>query len=71
MAYVFTNQDSATFKFTTKNAELSVNGVNGTEQSADVIVNGVMALLHIGGISTRYNPEDAIRTVRQNVDLND
>lgn len=70
MAWVFDNQRSATLKFTKKNAELSIPGINGEITDANVIVNGVTLLLNIGGIAEKYDPEDAVRTVKQNVNSN-
>lgn len=67
MSYVFENEEAATLKFTEPNNTLTINNVSGTVTSAQVIINGVRALLHIGGIENRYDPEDAVRSVKQNV----
>lgn len=68
MAYSFTNQEVAEFKFTDLNSEaLTLKGVNGSESDANVIVNGIMALLHIGGIEDNHNPLTAYRQVKQDV----
>lgn len=70
MGYVFTNESVASFKFEGA-SKLTLNNINGSEQDANVIVKGVRALLHIGSIEDRYNPEDAIRSVKQNVDYDE
>lgn len=71
MGYYFDNEHSATVKFNRKNNELSLNGINGAETNANVIVNGINLLLSIGGISSRYDALDAIRTVKQDVKYQD
>lgn len=68
MAYEFENQESATFKFDDGNGNtLTVKNVSGKVTSADTIVRGVQCLLWIGGLENEYNPEDAVRTVKQDV----
>lgn len=70
MAYVFTQQEVASFRFEKSGdvESLTLNGVNGSEDDANVIVNGIKALLEIGGIDERYNATQGYRTVRQDVD---
>lgn len=67
MAYVFENEEAATLKFNQPNNTLTLNNISGTVTSAQTIINGVQALLHIGGIENRYNALDAVRSVKQNV----
>lgn len=68
MAYTFEKEASAKFKFNGEN-KLTLNGISGTQQSADTIVAGVQGLLYIGNLIDSYNPTDGIRTV--NEDVND
>lgn len=70
MSYVFENETIASFKFE-KGNKLTLNNISGTINDANVIVNGVQALLHIGSIEDRYNPEDAARSVKQNVNIDE
>lgn len=69
MALVFETQEVSTLKFDSGNpaSTLNISNISGTVQSAQTIVNGVMALLYIGNLQDDYDPEDAIRTVKQNV----
>lgn len=67
MAYIFESEEAATLKFDDGNKSLTINNISGTVTSAQTIINGVRALLHIGGIENRYDPEDAVRSVKQNV----
>lgn len=68
MAYVFEKEKVATFKFVgdTKEATLSLNGING-ENTAPIIVQGIQGLLYIGNLITRYEPTDGVRTVKEDV----
>ena len=70
MSYVFENETIASSKFE-KGNKLTLNNISGTINDANVIVNGVQALLHIGSIEDRYNPEDAARSVKQNVNIDE
>lgn len=69
MAYIFETQDVATLRFDSGNpaTTLSISNISGTVSSAQTIINGVNALLYIGDLQENYDPEDAIRTVKQNV----
>lgn len=69
MAYIFETQEVATLKFDSGNpaSTLSISNISGTVASAQTVINGVNALLYIGNLQESYDPEDAIRTVKQNV----
>lgn len=68
MAYEFTRDATATFKFVEPNT-LTIRGVNATLPSADSVVAGVYTLLDIGGLTEEdYYPIDAVRTVNEVVD---
>ncbi len=67
--YVFETQEVATLKFEGISAATTMNisNISGTVTSAQTIINGVKALLYIGDLQDRYDPEEAVRTVKQNV----
>lgn len=67
MAYVFENQEAATLKFDDGNKSLTISNISGTVTSAQTIINGVTALLYIASLDQDYDPEDAVRSVKQNV----
>lgn len=69
MAYSFETQRVANFKLggDLDANNLSLNGVNGSESSANVIVNGVKGLLWICGEEENYTYDSGVRTVKQNV----
>lgn len=68
MAYEFVREDAATFRFTGAGRSIKIDGVNATITSADTVLNGVYALLHIGGIEDRYIATEGERTVTEYVD---
>lgn len=69
MAYVFSNDNTATLKFEPEGGnKLTVKNISGTEASADVIIKGVQCLLWIVDKEDNYNPLSAYRTVTQNVE---
>lgn len=72
MAYVFETQQVSSLKFQGANSasNLNISNISGTLTSAQTVINGVMALLYIGGLDQDYEPTDAVRTVKQNVDDN-
>ena len=67
MAYVFQTEPVSTIKFTGEGRELSIAGINGREQDADVIVNGIFALLNLGDLQNTYVAQELVRTVKQDV----
>ena len=70
MAYSFQNQKVASFKIGDALGEvqtLNLAGVNGTESSANTIVNGVKGLLWIASLDENYEYTTGIRTVKQSV----
>lgn len=66
MAYVFETQQAATISYNGNN-KLTLKGINGSEQDASKIMNGIELLLSIGQIQSRYVATTAVRTVKQNV----
>ena len=72
MALIFVEQDKATFKTPTVEAygkDISIQGVNSTLQSAEIICDGVDSLLACASLSGNF--AGAVRTVKQNVDDDD
>lgn len=70
MAYSFQNQKVASFKIGDElgNVQtLNLAGVNGSESSADTIVNGVKGLLWIASLEEDYEYTTGVRTVKQSV----
>lgn len=49
----------------------TIYGVDAQNSDANVIIGGVNQLLSIVNFQNEYNPEDAIRTVNQNVVANE
>lgn len=67
MAYVFQTDDVSTVKFTGEGRELTLSGINGVENDAGVIVNGIKVLLSVVNRQSYYDPEEMMRTVKQYV----
>ena len=49
----------------------TIHGVNAQQSNANIIVGGVNQLLSIVNFQNQYDPEDAVRTVNQNVVANE
>lgn len=72
MAYSFNTQKVASFKFDgTLQTPLNVPSINGQEADANVIISGIKGMLWIAGAEDDYDPERAVRTVKQNVNYDD
>lgn len=73
MAYSFSTQKVASFKFeaSENSSALTINGIDGTQASADTIIGGIQGLLWIGNLHENYEPTDGVRTVKQNVNDNE
>lgn len=70
MAYQFQRQKVANFQLNAYNPDgtkVTYKGVDGTQNSADIIVGGVQQLLSIVGWVSRYDPTDAKRTIDERV----
>lgn len=67
MALVFSGEDTSTFKVQPMGSSkfMSIKGVNGNEQDATVICNGIASLLAIAGLTGDY--ENASRVVTEDV----
>ena len=48
-----------------------IHGVDAQQSDANIIIGGVNQLLSIVNFQDKYNPEDAVRTVNQNVVANE
>lgn len=48
-----------------------IHGVDAQQSDANIIVGGVNQLLSIVNFQNQYNPENAVRTVNQNVVANE
>ena len=71
MTYEFTTNKVGSMKLqnfngTTGNT-LRLEGVDATISDANIIIGGINQLLGIVNFQNQYDPEDAIRTVNQNV----
>lgn len=71
MQYEFTTNKVGSIKLqnfhgTTGNT-LVLHGVDAQIQDANIIINGVNQLLSIVNFQNQYDPEEAVRTVNQNV----
>ena len=49
----------------------TIHGVNAQQSNANIIVGGLNQLLSIVNFQNQYDPEDAVRTVNQNVVANE
>ena len=49
----------------------TLHGVDAQQSNANIIVGGLNQLLSIVNFQNQYDPEDAVRTVNQNVVAND
>lgn len=70
MSYVFARQKVSSFQIAQNDAQgkTTFAGVDGEQNDANVIVGGVQQLLSIVGWQSKYNPLDALRTVKENVE---
>ena len=70
MSYVFQRQKVSDFRlnqFSDSKDKMTLNGVDGEQADANVIVNGIQQLLSVVGWQNRYDPTDAQRTVKERV----
>ncbi|MBQ6297046.1 MAG: hypothetical protein IJK81_05060 [Selenomonadaceae bacterium] len=49
----------------------TLHGVDAQQSNANIIVGGLNQLLSIVNFQNKYDPEDAVRTVNQNVVANE
>lgn len=49
----------------------TLHGVDAQQSNANIIIGGVNQLLSIVNFQNQYDPEDAVRTVNQNVVANE
>ena len=49
----------------------TLHGVDAQQSNANIIIGGVNQLLSIVNFQNQYDPEDAVRTVNQNVVSNE
>lgn len=70
MGYRFARQKVSSFQIAENSAQgkTTFAGVDGEQADANVIVGGVQQLLSIVGWQNKYNPLDALRTVKENVE---
>lgn len=54
------------FRHSTGNT-FKIEGVDAQEPNANVVIGGISQLLGIVNFQNEYDPEDAVRTVNQNV----
>jgi len=67
MAYVFQTNKDATMKTTVLGKNINLAGVDGVQNDANVIINGVNQLYGIVGWDNQFVATDAKRVVTQNV----
>lgn len=48
----------------------TLHGVDAQQSNANIIIGGVNQLLSIANFQNKYDPEDVVRTVNQNVVAN-
>ena len=75
MTYEFTT-DKVVGKVTLNNfgsygKSFTIHGVDAQQSNANIIIGGVNQLLSIVNFQNKYDPEDAVRTVNQNVVANE
>lgn len=72
MAYVFNRETASTFKIpagsTDSGKSLSLKGINSQTTSADSIVAGIQGLFYIANSQNKYDYEEGIRVVNEDVD---
>ena len=49
----------------------TIHGVDAQQSDANIIISGVSQLLSIVNFQNQFDPEDAVRTVNQNVVANE
>ena len=49
----------------------TLHGVDAKQSDANIIIGGVSQLLSIANFQNQFDPEDAVRTVNQNVVANE
>ena len=49
----------------------TLHGVDAQQSNANIIIGGVSQLLSIANFQNQFDPEDAVRTVNQNVVANE
>lgn len=49
----------------------TLHGVDAQQSDANIIIGGVSQLLSIANFQNQFDPEDAVRTVNQNVVANE
>ncbi|MBE8949025.1 MAG: hypothetical protein SR3Q1_00270 [Quinella sp. 3Q1] len=52
------------------NKSFTIHGVDAQQSDANIIIGGVNQLLSIANFQNKYDPEDVVRTVNQNVVAN-
>ena len=74
MTYEFTNDKVGKVtlnNFKSYGKSFTIHGVDAQQSNANIIVCGVNQLLSIVNFQNQYDPEDAVRTVTQNVVANE
>ena len=74
MTYEFTTDKVGKMtlnNFKTLGKTLTLHGVDAQQSDANIIIGGVNQLLSIVNFQNQYDPEDAVRTVNQNVVANE
>lgn len=73
MSYVFSTDKVGSVKLQNFHhsigKSLMLAGVDGQTNDADTVINGINQLLSIVNFQNEYDPEDAIRTVIQSVNV--
>ena len=57
--------------FKTFGNSFTIHGVDAQQSDANIIIGGLNQLLSIVNFQSQYDPEDAVRTVNQNVVTNE
>lgn len=73
MTYEFTTDKVGKItlnNFKSNGKNFTLHGVDAQQNDANIIIGGVNQLLSIVNFQNEYDPEDAVRTVNQNVVVN-
>ena len=74
MTYEFTTDKVGKMtlnNFRSYGKNFTLHGVDAQQSDANIIIGGVSQLLSIANFQNQFDPEDAVRTVNQNVVANE
>ncbi len=71
MAYEFETNKDATMKTTVLGKNINLAGIDGVQNDANIIINGLNQMFGIVGWNNQFVPTDAKRVVTQNVNYSE